>query len=203
MMPVISGGLPSTKTLLNSARICAILRAASASPLDAASASFVWNDMSSASARNSSGSCVFCRCARMNVVAMSCNSAISSGGRRCLYARCTVSNADWQKSWSSPSLSRNSRMSSSAACPSPHFFTSNENSSNLMPRHDRTPPITLGHLPSRTTTEVRAGFDRPRRPGADTAGARTAAALHIVPGEIPREKREKRWFFDRLLRSHC
>ena len=181
MVPVISGGLPSTKILLNSARISAILRAASASPLNAASGSFVANDMSSASARNSSGSCTFCRCARMSMVAMSCNSAISSGGRRCLYARCTVSNADWQKSWSSPSLSRNSRMSSSAACPSPHFFTSNENSSNLMPRHDRTPPITLGHLPSRTTTEVRAGFDRPRRQGADTAGARTAAALHIVP----------------------
>ena len=44
MVPVISGGLPSTKILLNSARISAILRAASASPLNAASGSFVAND---------------------------------------------------------------------------------------------------------------------------------------------------------------
>ena len=119
----------------------------------------------------------------MSVVAMSWSSATSSGGRRCLYARCTVSNADWQKSWSSPSLSRNSRMSSSAAVPSPHFFTSNENSSNLIPRHDRTPPITLGHLPRRTNTDVRAGVARPRHPGAATdTGARNA--LHIVPAKF-------------------
>lgn len=64
-------------------------------------------------------------------------------------ARKTRSRADWQNSSVRPSDSQNSRTRRSAVAPSGHFFTSKENSSNLMPRQDFTPATSLGQVAER------------------------------------------------------